>query len=103
MTPVEWFLALGLVDQLLLFYLALINVLTFFFFGYDKLSATLDHRRVREKVLWFLSLIGGSVGAIIATEFFRHKRRKHSFMIVLVAIFILQLVLAIYFFVPGAT
>lgn len=103
MTPVEWFLALGLVDQLLLMYLLLINVVTFFFFGYDKLSATLDHRRVREKVLWLLAILGGSVGAIIATEFFRHKRRKHSFMIVLVAIFILQLALAIYFFVPSAT
>lgn len=103
MTPVEWYLTLGVVDQLLLLYLLAINVITFFFFGYDKLAASLEKRRVRENLLWLLALLGGSVGALFATEFFRHKRRKMSFMLILVGIFVVQLALVIYLFVPSVS
>ncbi|MFH1947064.1 MAG: DUF1294 domain-containing protein [Candidatus Magasanikbacteria bacterium] len=32
-----------------------------------------------EKMLWILSAIGGSIGALLAMNFFRHKTKKLSF------------------------
>ncbi len=58
----------------------MINIITFFYFGLDKLKSQLQHRRISEKMLWILSAIGGSVGALLGMNFFRHKTKKLSFM-----------------------
>lgn len=91
------FFELSLVHQIVIVYLACINIVTFFWFGLDKLQAQLQTRRTPEKVLWFLSLIGGSLGALAAMKFFRHKTKKGSFQTMFLLIFCVQL--AVVFFV----
>lgn len=85
------FFELPLSYQIAIIYLAIINVVTFFWFGLDKLQAQLQTRRTPEKVLWFLSLIGGSLGALAAMEFFHHKRKKSEFQAIFLLIFCLQI------------
>ncbi len=87
----------------LFYFLAFINVVTFFYFGFDKIQSQREgRRRASERSLWVLSLLGGSPGALLAMKFFRHKTKKTSFQLVLTLILALQilgLVLWFYFFV----
>jgi len=74
----EELLALG--SGAVALYLAAINLLTFLIYGWDKLCAKREGaRRVPEKTLLFLAVIGGSVGAILGMNFFRHKTRHAQF------------------------
>lgn len=86
----ESFLALPLHEQILFVYFFCINIVTFFVFGLDKYKASGEFRRTPEKTLWLLSLIGGSIGALLAMHFFRHKTKKQSFQAVLLVIVLLQ-------------
>lgn len=63
----------------LLYYLIFINVFTFLIFGLDKYRAIKKMYRIKEKTLFGLSLIGGSIGAYIGMNTFRHKTLKNSF------------------------
>lgn len=94
----QWFFNLAIIEQIVIVYFAGINILTFFYFGWDKMRATLNKQRISERMLWVLALIGGSAGALIAMHFFRHKTKKLSFQAVLaiiiaIHIFILVLIL----------
>ncbi len=91
------FFDLPLAHQIAIIYFASINIVTFFWFGLDKLQAQLQTRRTPEKVLWFLSLVGGSLGALAAMKFFRHKTKKGSFQTMFLLIFCVQV--AVVFFV----
>lgn len=71
-------------------YFLIINVLSFAFFGLDKMLAQGKSWRIPEKKLWFLAVIGGSVGALIGMNFFKHKTRKISFQFILALIILLQ-------------
>lgn len=53
--------------------------LTFLLYGLDKLFALKDLRRISEKTLHALSLIGGWSGAYVGQLIFRHKISKQSF------------------------
>ena len=88
--------------------LAVINVVTFFVFGADKLKAKCKEkneriRRVPEKTLFLLAGIGGSVGALLGMRVWRHKTLHKSFRFGIPAILILQLLLVlgllVYFYV----
>lgn len=85
-----WFIELGFLWQLGLLYLVVINLITFFAYGIDKLKAQVQRRRVRETMLWCLALIGGSPGALAGMHFFRHKTKKVSFQLGIVLILAVQ-------------
>jgi len=87
----RWFLELNLPTQLLLLYFLLINSISFFYIGIDKMKAQLNRRRVSEKTLWLLALIGGSLGILLGMNFFRHKTKKISFQTILAVILAVQL------------
>lgn len=76
--------------------MAVINVITFAVFGIDKLKAVKNRWRVPEKILFFLALLGGSLGAIIGMYSFRHKTKKIAFRIGIPVILIVQIIF-IYF------
>ncbi|OGH71362.1 MAG: hypothetical protein A2921_02195 [Candidatus Magasanikbacteria bacterium RIFCSPLOWO2_01_FULL_43_20b] len=89
----RWFLELNLPTQLLLLYFLLINSISFFYIGIDKMKAQLTRQRVSEKTLWLLSLIGGSLGTLLGMNFFRHKTKKISFQAILAVILAAQIFL----------
>src|SRR3989338_636694 len=72
----SWFLSLSFLSQLTVLYLVLINIAAFFFFGWDKLRAQVDARRVSERRLWLLAAIGGSAGGAAGREFFPPQNEK---------------------------
>ncbi len=57
-----------------------LNVATFALFGLDKALATRRRRRIAERRLLTLALIGGTPGAYAARALFRHKTRKQPFV-----------------------
>ena len=62
-----------------LIYLALINIVTFFVFLWDKKAAEKGKDRVKIVTLLSLSFFGGSLGALGAMYLFRHKTNRIYF------------------------
>ena len=80
----------------LLLYLAAVNVIAFAVYGADKRRAKKERRRVPEKTLFLLALIGGSVGAWAGMYTFRHKTRHWYFVWGIPAILAVQIALAVW-------
>ncbi len=74
-------------------YLLVINIVTFFVYGADKQKAKKDEYRISEKTLFLLAWIGGSIGAIIGMQFFRHKTKHAVFKYGIPAILILEILI----------
>jgi uncharacterized membrane protein YsdA (DUF1294 family) len=70
-----------------------INILTFTIFGFDKLCAIKNKRRISEKNLHTVSLFGGFIGALFAMILFRHKIKKPKFILIQVFIYCIWIVL----------
>ena len=69
----------------------LINAWTFVLFGWDKYCSETGRWRVRESTLIGWAVIGGTPGAYLARQIFRHKIRKRPFSVYLKSTAILQL------------
>lgn len=82
--------------EILIIYLALINVVAAAVCIADKQKAIKKKRRISEKTLFILSIIGGSFGMFIAMQFVRHKTRHLKFVLGVPAIMLVQIV-GIYF------
>ncbi len=74
----------------LYYYLIFINCTAFVVYGADKAFAKLHSWRVPEIVLLFLAALGGSAGAFIAMQLFRHKTQHLKFIFGVPLIFFLQ-------------
>ncbi|MBC8107605.1 MAG: DUF1294 domain-containing protein [Anaerolineae bacterium] len=61
---------------------AVMSAVTAITYAADKRLATSGRRRIRERTLHVLELVGGWPGALIAQRLFRHKRQKASFFLV---------------------
>jgi uncharacterized membrane protein YsdA (DUF1294 family) len=72
-------------------YLVSANVMTLLVYGYDKRQAIVGGTRVPELALHMGALLGGSPGALLGQQLFRHKTRKLRFQIVFAAIVLLQM------------
>ena len=59
--------------------LAGINAATAALYGYDKHCAVVKKHRIPETILHLFALAGGSPGAFLGQQLFRHKTRKVSF------------------------
>ena len=57
----------------------IINIVTLVVYGIDKLKAMRGDWRIRESTLLILAAAGGSIGALLAMNVFRHKIRKGIF------------------------
>jgi uncharacterized membrane protein YsdA (DUF1294 family) len=71
--------------------LVAINGWTILRFWQDKRRAQNGERRIPESDLLGLALIGGSPGALLARQMFRHKTRKQPFSSYLVLIIVVQI------------
>jgi uncharacterized membrane protein YsdA (DUF1294 family) len=95
----KFFLELDLLKQVTIIYLVIINIITFFVFGLDKIKAQIYRaRRVSEKNLWSFVIIGGSAGALAGIRFFRHKTRKLDFSFGVPLFLLVHLTIAILIF-----
>ena len=77
----------------LLVWLIVINVGPAIAYAYDKLAAPRGGRRIRERTLWILCLVGGVLGAWIVFFGMRHKTQHQSFWVVQTAASVLWIVL----------
>ena len=71
--------------------LLIINLWTMLRFWQDKQRAVQRRRRIPESDLLGLAIIGGTPGALIARQIFRHKTRKQPFATYLLLIGVVQL------------
>ena len=93
-TSVTAFAVLGSPAPLIV-YLIAVNVLAFAVYGWDKARSKVQGaRRVPEKTLFLLALLGGSAGAVLGMRVWRHKTRHWYFKYGLPAILLVQLALA---------
>ena len=79
--------------QILLVYLLLINAIGFLLMLVDKYKAKRNLWRIPEATLMGVAAIGGSIGAIVGMNLFRHKTKHPKFYIGLPVILALQIVL----------
>ena len=70
---------------------ALVSIVTFAVYGIDKRRAVCGGRRVPERTLHGLELLGGWPGALVGQRLFRHKRRKLTYMLVFLGIVALHM------------
>lgn len=85
--------------MIILVYLLLVNVIGFVLMFVDKKRAQNNQWRIKEATLFFAAAIGGSIGSMLGMKVFRHKTKHWSFLIGMPAIFIVQVVLVIGYFV----
>lgn len=73
-----------------MYYLLIVNLVTWILYGIDKRKAIKGAWRIPEKTLILSAVIGGSVGALAGMMMFRHKTRKAKFMVGVPVIFVVQ-------------
>lgn len=77
-------------------YLAAITLITFIAFAIDKSKSKSKSRRIPERTLLIMSAIGGSLGALLAMHFVRHKTQHAKFKYGIPAMLIAHVVLLAY-------
>ena len=85
--------------HVVLIYLAVINVVTFFMYGIDKWKAKKSKWRIRETALLGLAVLGGSIGAWLGMKVWHHKTQHKKFRFGVPAIITVQLALIVYFII----
>jgi uncharacterized membrane protein YsdA (DUF1294 family) len=65
--------------EIWIYYAVVINLAAFVLCGYDKYAARNHHRRISEKTLFFIALIGGALAFLLGMLLFHHKTRHWYF------------------------
>lgn len=63
----------------------------------DKYFSKNNMYRISEKSLFFIAILGGSIGSIIGMYQFRHKTKHRQFTIGLPIILFIQLIILMYY------
>ena len=79
--------------EALLYYLIVINVVTFLVYGIDKWKAKKGSWRISEATLLILAAIGGSIGALLGMKVWHHKTMHKKFKYGLPLILLAQIAL----------
>lgn len=79
------------------FLILTVNVVTFAFYGADKLKARKKKWRIPESTLLWLAFMGGALGALLGMLTFRHKTRHRKFVTLVPLFLILQMALSVCF------
>ncbi len=86
--------------HIVLIYLVVINMITFFMYGVDKWKAKHAKRRIRETALLTLAVLGGSIGAWSGMKVWHHKTQHKKFKYGLPLILLAQIAL-MYFIIQN--
>jgi uncharacterized membrane protein YsdA (DUF1294 family) len=73
-----------------------LNLLTFIIYGIDKFKAKKAKWRIPESTLLLLAVFGGSIGAWLGLQVWRHKTQHKKFYIGIPIILTLQVIATIY-------
>lgn len=65
--------------EIYLIWLAFMSIILFFAMGIDKRKAKKARRRISEKCLFTLAVLGGAVGGTIGMHLFHHKTKHWYF------------------------
>ena len=85
----------SIVWMIVCIYLLIINGVALFQMWWDKRCAKKDARRIPEKNLFLSAILGGSIGAIVGMQWFRHKTKHWYFVVGLPAILVVQITLVL--------
>ena len=77
----------------LLHYLIIINIVSFLVYGIDKWKAKQGSWRISEATLLMLAVIGGTIGALLGMQVWRHKTMHLKFKYGLPLILLAQIAL----------
>ena len=86
-----------MMQETIVYYLIIINIVTFLVYGIDKWKAKKSLWRVRENSLLMLAILGGSIGAWLGMKVWHHKTLHKKFRYGIPAIIIIQLAVIGYF------
>ena len=81
-------------EEILIYYLIGINILTFLVYGIDKWKAKQGYWRISEATLLILAVIGGTIGALLGMKVWHHKTMHKKFKYGLPLILLAQIALA---------
>jgi uncharacterized membrane protein YsdA (DUF1294 family) len=86
-----------MLQDIILIYISFINLIGFIIMGIDKQKAKSNQWRIREKTLFIIAIIGGSIGSILGMKYFRHKTKHKTFtygmpLILIIQVFLLYLI-----------
>lgn len=79
--------------EIVIIYYVIINLAAFAVYGADKFFAKQNMRRVPEKTLLGLALMGGAFGALAGMYTFRHKTKHRNFTVLVPLFAVLHVVL----------
>ena len=82
--------------KVIFWYLVGVNLLAFCLFGMDKRKAIKNKWRISEVTLLTIAFFGGSMGAWIGMQCFRHKTKHWKFKILVPLFFIIQVTGVLY-------
>ena len=82
-----------MIANALLYYLIVINIVTFLVYGIDKWKAKQGSWRISEASLLILAVIGGSIGALFGMKVWHHKTMHKKFKYGLPLILLAQIAL----------
>ena len=82
-----------MIANALLYYLIVINIVTFQVYGIDKWKAKQGSWRISEATLLILAVIGGSIGALFGMKVWHHKTMHKKFKYGLPLILLVQIAL----------
>lgn len=77
-------------------FFVIMSIVAFFTMGHDKSAAKANKRRIPERTLWNLAILGGGLGAYLGMITYRHKTKHMSFRIGFTLLAILQVALLIW-------
>ncbi len=84
--------------KVIIFYLIIINIISFITIYIDKRKAIKNKWRISELFLVVIAILGGSLGSILGMKLFRHKTNKTKFNIGIPLILVIQIIIINYIF-----
>lgn len=62
-------------------WLTFMSVILFVLMGYDKRLSRSHRRRIPERRLFLLAILGGALGGVLGMQIFRHKTQHIQFLL----------------------
>jgi uncharacterized membrane protein YsdA (DUF1294 family) len=82
-------------ETILWIYLAAVNVIALIMCVYDKRAAIKKQRRISEKALFTISIVGGAAGMLAGMLLVRHKTKHWQFMVFVPLLIVVHVVIIV--------